>query len=225
MNNSASIKILKKKYALDVENSETPWAYWELNLNNGVWNTFKMAPRFTGPANAYRRKADAPDWEAINAAQNPPTPNGLVDIQQAQSKAILPTKKYRCRNGKEIKIYAFYPSEIHGAINEHDSDLTWLPVRWDTFGKIMYSAGVDESDDGLDLVEINMYDHIKLDEGVYVRNRLRRFWFKRHFAGVNEYGNPTVWDQGQTSWSGAKRIVWEQLLTVDEYNTKFGAEG
>lgn len=70
-----------------------------------------------------------------------------------------------------------------------------------------------------DLVEITPWQHIKVDQPVYVKDKRDIEWFKRHFAKVIN-GKPHVWAHGATKWSSEREpsiTSWHECITIEEY--------
>lgn len=79
-----------------------------------------------------------------------------------------------------------------------------------------YANGVSSE---YDLVEVSQWDHIAVDQPVYVKNTaLGEQWRKRYFAMV-ESGRPFTWCNGATSWTSLhyEKTDWDECLTVEEY--------
>ena len=57
---------------------------------------------------------------------------------------------------------------------------------------------------------IQPWEDFKIDEPVMVRN-YDYDWVKAYFAGVDENGEPTAYDDGMTSWTaGGCKTYWHQ---------------
>lgn len=133
-----------------------------------------------------------------------------------------PEKQYRCQNGNTFKFYEYYPEQqypIHGA---HKDSVTgvWRPSQWQKDGSSM-------SGHTLYLEEVGPYDHIQDDQPVYYRkleSAEEYEYCKGHFAGVSTFSSPTVYRAGTSKFTATGRTVTvKDVLTVDEYNAKFGA--
>lgn len=105
-------------------------------------------------------------------------------------------KKYKTRAGKDVVIYTTdakgdYP--VHGAIlYDNHSDVT----TWRLDGVFDVRRFPSE----LDLVEVNPYNHINIDDKVIVWDR-EDYKVYAHFAGIDKRGKPTVFFRGLTSWT------------------------
>ena len=121
-------------------------------------------------------------------------------------------KKYRTRSGLPARIlctdrnHPDYPVvtlilEKCGkeSISNYTKDLT-------------YSLNHGHS---LDLIEVTPYDHIKIDDPVLVYDSLKGEKHKRHFAGVNEKGQPLTWCEGRTSFTTNDNIEWNYCEKVE----------
>lgn len=103
-------------------------------------------------------------------------------------------KKYRCRDGMPATVLAVgLNAQLPVVFVRHSSpNENVICVSADGLWGTMPS--------GIDLVEIGPYDDFKIDEKVMVSHG-GIAWFKRHFAGVDEDGQPTAFDNGSTRWS------------------------
>lgn len=107
-------------------------------------------------------------------------------------------KKYKTRNGCEVRIYATdgggkYP--IHGAIKNGFGD--WCIVGlWSQEGEIRIGYSSEN-----DLIEVSPYEDFKIDDKVLVWAKGSSTKHKRYFAGVSNIGRPLVFVDGKTSWS------------------------
>jgi hypothetical protein len=108
-------------------------------------------------------------------------------------------KKYRTRDGREVRIYAVThggDQEVVGAVL--NSPGGWVIEEWSALGDYFHPPRA-ESD--LDLVEVGQYDHIKIDDKVLVWDDSFPAKSRQYFAGVDGKGNPTTFNHGTTSWS------------------------
>ena len=121
-------------------------------------------------------------------------------------------KKYRTRNGLAVEIFKVikgpYPNDnrVLGAII--DTKGIYTPVTWNTEGSYWVIPN-----HASDLIEVSPYGDFKIDDKVLVWNDMvgcteKR---KRYFAGVNEYGRPTTFVNGATSWTASSdcRTHWD----------------
>lgn len=120
-------------------------------------------------------------------------------------------KKYKTRDGREVRIYATDGSggfSVHGAIKRDDG---WgSPLVWAKDGR--FNLDVDEQP--MDLVEVSEWDDFKIDDPVMVArmgNDLSEIsgWSKRYFAGINEFGKPLTFRDGATSWTADQTTTWD----------------
>lgn len=107
-------------------------------------------------------------------------------------------KKYRTRDGREVRIYATDGMGnknycVHGATLETAG---WFLRQWDIFGA--WISGDKERD--TDLIEFDPYDHISIGDPVYVWNSESSESYKRYFAGVRDT-MPCAFSDGATEWS------------------------
>lgn len=110
-------------------------------------------------------------------------------------------KKYRTREGYEVRIYAVdgggdYP--VHGAIRTGDK---WESKSWKSDGTYIGILPYRSEPDCFDLIEVRPYDHIKIDDKVWVSDTENYRKYKGYFAGVEVGGNPLIFADGRTSWT------------------------
>jgi hypothetical protein len=125
--------------------------------------------------------------------------NSLFNLEEISPliDTISVNKKYRTRDGREVRIYATdgsLDSQIHGAILYQEG---WSSVTWNKSGSF-YSYDRDS-----DLIEVTPYDDLQIDDKVLVWNDRKGTLakFKRYFAGVSRNGKPLAFSDGATSWS------------------------
>lgn len=118
-------------------------------------------------------------------------------------------KKYKTRDGKEVRIYATdhvgsYP--ICGAIRYEDG---WYEESWEEDGR--NSNYVED-----DLVEVSKYEDFKIDDKVIVwDNDYPDEKERGYFAGVNEDGYPMVFMNGRTSFIEVDTCWWDNCEKYD----------
>ncbi len=108
------------------------------------------------------------------------------------------TKKYRTRDGREVRILATdikNKRSVVAVITGNDGKEYCVSLHED---------GKHWSDADHDLIEVGPYDDFKIDEPVVATLfPTIREGFKRYFAGTTEDGRPMVFDDGRTAWSSA----------------------
>jgi hypothetical protein len=72
-----------------------------------------------------------------------------------------------------------------------------------------------------DLIEVSPYDHIKIDDKVYVSDftitkEAVKGCRKGYFAGLSSSGKPLIFDRGATSWSQTARSSWNYCVLASE---------
>lgn len=107
------------------------------------------------------------------------------------------SKKYRTSAGSPVRILCTdrpgsYP--VVALVYYHDTDTT---VEAYTREGKFYSHSESST---LDLVEVNEWDDLLVDDPVWVRQHEGENWKKRHFSGITD-GKPTTWENGRTSWT------------------------
>lgn len=111
-------------------------------------------------------------------------------------------KKYRTVSGDKVEVIKTdlaAPYTVLAVITRADGS---------RFGLVYVADGFINSRKGYhpdNLVEILPYEDFKIDEPVMVRDDDNGPWFRRHFAGVDHYGQhhgrAKTWDNGRTSWT------------------------
>ena len=156
--------------------------------------------------------AEIYQYELDNETHYPyPYPLKIIELNQRDYTMIDINKKYKTRDGREVRIYATdgcgaFP--VHGAIKRDDG---WsAPLVWTEDGK--FNLDVDEKP--MDLVEVSEWDDFKIDDPVMVArmgNDLSEIsgWSKRYFAGVSKLGKPETFIDGATAWSSHGKIEWD----------------
>ena len=133
-------------------------------------------------------------------------PMGALELVEDKMKIDL-NKTYKTRCGFEVKLFEQIDNKIFGAVKND----VWGSCAWSLDG-IAWSSH-------LQLIEINPYEHIKIDDRVLVWDNSTSEKCKRHFAGVDSNGKPTTWYGGATSWSSLNSDyrVWDncELYTKD----------
>lgn len=109
-------------------------------------------------------------------------------------------KKYRTRDGREVRLYAVngggnYP--VHGAIDGGGD--AWHLEAWAIDGKQHDDAPGPQSGD---LIEINPYDHLRKGDRVLVSIDGGSI-VRRYFSHVGEDGRPHAFINGATEWSSS----------------------
>lgn len=109
-------------------------------------------------------------------------------------------KKYRTKDGREVRIYATdgaEPYPVHGSVKTGG---TWgSPITWLADG----SHDRTRPDSLNNLVEISPYDDFKIDDPVIAELYGTPVTERRYFAGLNEGGLPMIFSYGATSWSNS----------------------
>lgn len=114
-------------------------------------------------------------------------------------------KKYKTRDGKEVRIYATdhvgsFP--ICGAIRYENG---WEEDSWEEDGRNSYYS-YDSPDD---LVEVSKYEDFKIDDKVIVWDNDYPDWKNEaHFAGINDNGRPMTFIDGGTSFTKGNSVCW-----------------
>lgn len=113
-------------------------------------------------------------------------------------------KKYRFRAAdsgfKFLKLLTILEDEnqpypVIGLMQREDEDI--VPGAWCADGRFLTNG----HEAGLDLIEVNEWDYLEIDDPVLVKNSEIGPWIRRYFAGI-ENGMPMIWGYGGTSWSG-----------------------
>lgn len=61
------------------------------------------------------------------------------------------------------------------------------------------------------LTEYNPWQDVAIDTPVWCTDETEHGWLKRHFSGINQYGELTAWGDGCTSHTGDQKIPWKQM--------------
>lgn len=93
--------------------------------------------------------------------------------------------------------YQQYP--VIGLMQRYDNNIT--PCTWTAEGQ--HHTSVQSA---LDLIEVNEWDYLEIDDPVLVKNSEIGPWIRRYFAGI-ENGMPMIWGHGGTSWSGRYKFA------------------
>lgn len=111
-------------------------------------------------------------------------------------------KKYRFRDAPMYKFLGLLTileedqtQPVIGLMQREDKDI--VPGAWCADGRFLTNG----HEAGLDLIEVNEWDYLEIDDQVLVKNSEIGPWIRRYFAGI-ENGMPMIWDYGGTSWSG-----------------------
>ena len=126
-------------------------------------------------------------------------------------------KKYRTRNGRDVRILcvdAERISPVVGLVTNTKNGGDWIGEwigEWCSYGRYL---GECRGQHEYDLVEVSPYADIPIDTPGWARNYGGR-WFARYFAGVTDEGRPTAWLSGATSFSsGGERLDWQEFTTT-----------
>lgn len=128
-------------------------------------------------------------------------------------------KKYRTRNGKEVRVLCVdHDSDTYPVVaiihhSDTDSDIyTFTRDGHYWFGQ----AAVPEEDED-DLVEVRPYDRLNIDDPVVVTDYPDGTspLYLRHFAGVDSDGHPLAWINGRTSHTEVKTSHWVSCTKFD----------
>lgn len=126
------------------------------------------------------------------------------------------SKTYKTRGGFPVRILCTdYRNSrgdtVIGIVRNPDG--SQLLFTWRSNGS--YLAG--ESDSNFDLVEASSYADWPIDAPIWVRDFCD--WYPRHFAGVDDGGNPLSWMNGQTSFTNRDRetIAWKEARLASEF--------
>lgn len=123
-------------------------------------------------------------------------------------------KKYKTRCGRyPVRIYCtdaggFYP--VHAAYYDNG----WVVSSYTEYG-----VAEDWQQHGaIDLIEVNPYEHIKIDDMVIVWDDGEPIVkYNRHFAGISSGGKPLAWDGGQSSFTSAgSKTEWDNCKLFEE---------
>ena len=127
------------------------------------------------------------------------------------------TKKYRTRQGEEI-IYSVF-DEVRGAIVSifRDSSRGNQLGTLVTYRDGIYSGSGNQS--RYDMIEIRPYDHIKIDDKVYVSDTApitkHTKSARGHFYGMIE-GLPTIFSEGKTSFTSSIAYGYKYCVLASE---------
>jgi len=91
------------------------------------------------------------------------------------------------------------------------------PGSVDTFFCESYTKElkVEEGTDSFnDLFEYNPAEDLKVDQPIWVRDKVNKHWYNRHFC---KYENKTVycWGDGKTSFTTETYSPWAEFTTTD----------
>ncbi len=65
--------------------------------------------------------------------------------------------------------------------------------------------------------EVGPYANWQIDAKIWVSDEDRDWRLKGHFAGIDDEGNPTIWQDGQTSWtSSGVRDSWDHAELAED---------
>lgn len=136
-------------------------------------------------------------------------------LQKDEFFMINLTDKYKTRAGVPVTIYSVNlrrARPVLAAIHEDDMD-------------IVKSYNIDGSyykdkETNYDLIKVGKYDHIKIDDKVVVWNDKDSIRYRRHFAGVDEYGLPLCFKYGETSWTSitSRKRIWKNCVLAEDYH-------
>ena len=113
-------------------------------------------------------------------------------------------KKYRYRNGSAARILC----------TDRPTDGYFNVISIKENGDIFYHTSEgnfcsSKSKSDNDLIEVSPYDDFKIDDKVIVWNT-NELKSKRHFAGINDEGQPLAWYEGKTSFTAEGRLYsWD----------------
>lgn len=129
--------------------------------------------------------------------------------QNTQTKQpIKMHKKYKTRDGRPVRILCVDRKSASGKYP------IAAMVTFDNSNEVcsyysIYGSYYDDSEDTLDLIEVQPWDGFKIDDPVLVSDDGLN-WEKGYFAGLDEEGNPLTFPYGGTSWSSdGCEFVWE----------------
>jgi hypothetical protein len=131
------------------------------------------------------------------------------DLVEDTTMQIEIGKKYKMKDGNEVKLYEIVSGQRHcviGSFRTHP-DSEWVPERW-TINGFYYS---DQNPCDCDLVEIEEIDWSKVpvDTKLRLTGLSPRTSIKRYFAGVVDKNKIKVFCDGATSWSAFGTINFD----------------
>ncbi len=112
---------LKKLYAEDAKHSETPWVFWQYSGYGDNWNDLKEASWWCDDL-YYRRKADAPDWNASKSSPVTITSAPVIGSTTVQPKSIHDTLKEVLQKHYEetgVKVTGIHTEWFRESFNSH----------------------------------------------------------------------------------------------------------
>lgn len=156
------------------------------------------------------------EYELDNETHYPyPYPLKVIELNQRAYTMIDINKKYKTRDGREVRFYATDPHGRYSILGAINSDGQWGHAQsWSDEGRF----NLDEGENPMDLVEVSERDDFKIDDPVMVAMKLHDLsepliWTSRYFAGVNAEGKPLAFVDGTTSWTArrysVRQTVWD----------------
>lgn len=129
----------------------------------------------------------------------------------AEMKKIEMGKKYRTRDGRDVRILCVDRKHEFPVVGLFDYQGEEHVYAWMSEG-FHAGAGVKNS---LDLVEVSPYADIPIDAPGWARDHGRE-WVPRYFAGVSGSGKPMAWVDGATSFSTicGRKMSWTEFTTT-----------
>jgi hypothetical protein len=125
---------------------------------------------------------------------------------------IRKDKKYKLRMGGDIKIYEILYGYVFGAYRVEGS-IEWNSAKWKDDGTYLIS----NKESCLDLIEVSPYADFEIDDKVLVWDDGEEKQ-KAHFAGIGSSGNPKVWIEGKTSFTGSTAQYFSYCIKYEENN-------
>lgn len=128
-----------------------------------------------------------------------------------QPMKISMDKQYLTRDGREVRILC---------VDRDHQDYPVVALIGDgieSFTAVGSYRAHSEDDSELDLIEYNPAQDLKLDQVIWVRNYLEGKWYPRHFAGLDNWGNVQVWNDGRTSFTATveyNKLSWNYWTTT-----------
>ena len=113
-------------------------------------------------------------------------------------------KKYKYRNGESARVFC----------NDRPEFNEYIVISMDKWGNPRFHTSEGcisnfKQSSSHDLIEVSPYEDFKIDDKVIVwnTNELKK---KRHFAGVNDEGQPMAWYEGKTSFTAEGKLYsWD----------------
>jgi len=127
---------------------------------------------------------------------------------------ISKDKKYKTRNGFDVKIYEVYEDKVHAAYLLGE---TWICSSWDTEG--FYKNNKEEHVS--DLIEVSPYADFKIDDKVLVWDSQavrEEHKIKAYFAGIDKEGKPMTFFNSHTSFIEDNKSSWNHCEKYEENN-------